>query len=80
MIGWALVRGDRMGKTQWLGLTLAMVGLVGLLLPGLQAPPLPAAGMMLAAGIAWGIYSLRGRGQGDPINTTASKARKAGGL
>ncbi|TVQ32803.1 MAG: DMT family transporter [Wenzhouxiangella sp.] len=72
MVGWALVRGDRLGLGQWIGLALALAGLVGLLLPGLHAPPLPAAGMMLAAGVAWGIYSLRGRGPGDPISTTAT--------
>ena len=46
-------------------------GLVGLLLPGLSAPPLFGAILMLSAGIAWGIYSLRGRGAGDPTRVTA---------
>jgi len=61
MIGAALARGERLFLPQWLGILLAAAGLVGLLLPGLTAPPLGGALLMLAAGIAWGVYSLRGR-------------------
>ena len=46
-------------------------GLVGLVLPGLSAPPLAAALLKMTAGIAWGVYSLRGRGAGDPLQVTA---------
>lgn len=42
-----------------------IIGLAGLLLPGLSAPPLTGSLLMLAAGIAWGVYSLRGKGAGD---------------
>ncbi len=40
----------------------ALAGLVGLLLPGLSAPPLLGSVLMISAGVAWGIYSLRGKG------------------
>ena len=56
---------------------LAAGGLVGLVLPGLSAPPLAAALLMLAAGIAWGMYSLRGRGAGDPLQVTAGNFLRA---
>jgi len=56
-----LARGERLSQAQWLGVVVATAGLVGLLLPGLTAPPLGGALLMVAAGIAWGIYSLRGR-------------------
>jgi drug/metabolite transporter (DMT)-like permease len=49
----------------------ATAGLVGLLLPGLSAPPLSAAVLMLMAGTAWGVYSLRGQDRGDSISMTA---------
>lgn len=63
--------GARWSRGQWLGLTLAMLGLVGVLMPGLSAPaPLPAA-LMLTAGAAWGVYTLRGRGVADPTGATA---------
>jgi drug/metabolite transporter (DMT)-like permease len=71
MIGMGLARGERLRRLQWLGFALAFAGMVGLLLPGLSAPPLAGALLMIAAGIAWGVYSLRGRGAADPIATTA---------
>ncbi|KKO50250.1 membrane protein [Arsukibacterium sp. MJ3] len=71
MIGYGLLHGERFGKTQWLGLMLASSGLIGLLLPGLSAPPLWSALLMLLAGVAWGVYSLRGKGVGDPLQVTA---------
>lgn len=77
MIGWGLLRGERLAITQWLGLLLAVAGLVGLLLPGLSAPPLQPALMMLAAGVCWGVYSLRGRTGGDPTAATAGNFLRA---
>lgn len=71
MVGHGLWRGERLALRQSLGLMLALGGLVALLLPGLAAPPLPSAGLMLCAGIAWGAYSLRGKGTGDPTRVTA---------
>lgn len=71
MIGWGLFKGERFSFLQWAGLTLAIAGLVGLLLPGLSAPPLGAAALMIVAGLAWAVYSLRGKGAGDPLRVTA---------
>ena len=58
-------------KLQLVGLALAFGGLIGLLLPGLSTPPLHGSLLMLAAGVAWGVYSLRGKGAGDPTKVTA---------
>ncbi|GAB3502974.1 DMT family transporter [Curvibacter fontanus] len=71
MIGWGLFKGERFSTVQWGGLLLALAGLLGLLLPGLSAPPLGAALLMVTAGLAWSVYSLRGRGAGDPTRVTA---------
>lgn len=71
MIGHGLWTGERLRRLQLLGLLLAFGGLVGLLLPGIAAPPLSAAVLMLAAGVAWGVYSLRGKRDGDPTRVTA---------
>lgn len=71
MIGAALWRGDRLNGRQALGVALAFGGLVGLLLPGLSAPPLAGALMMIGAGVSWGVYSLRGKGAGNPTQVTA---------
>ena len=77
MIGVGLVRGERLATAQLLGLACASAGLVGLLLPGLSAPPLTSALLMLAAGVAWGVYSLRGKGGGDPLRVTAGNFLRA---
>lgn len=53
------------------GLAIAFAGLAALLLPGAQAAPLVPAGLMAAAGIAWGVYTLIGRSGGDPVARTA---------
>ena len=71
MLGYGIASGERLRGAQTLGLVLALAGLVGLLLPGLSAPPLQGALLMLVAGIAWGVYSLRGRRAGNPTATTA---------
>ena len=71
MIGVGLYRGERMQAGQWLGLLFALTGLVALLLPGATAPALPSALLMLLAGAAWGIYSLRGKRATDATAATA---------
>jgi drug/metabolite transporter (DMT)-like permease len=77
MIGFGLNRGERLRSWQAVGLMCALGGLVGLLLPGLSAPPLHGAVLMLAAGVAWGVYSLRGKGGGDPLRATAGNFLRA---
>lgn len=70
MIGYGLWTGERLRMAQTLGLVVALEGLVFLLLPGVSAPPPFAALLMVGAGVAWGVYSLRGRGAGNPTKTT----------
>ncbi|MEY2577246.1 MAG: hypothetical protein QOI49_70 [Verrucomicrobiota bacterium] len=77
MISWALKKGERLRTGQIVGLFLALAGLVALMFPGLTAPPLGAAVLMLGAGISWGIYSLRGKGGGDPLRATAGNFLRA---
>ncbi|HXE97448.1 MAG TPA: DMT family transporter [Dongiaceae bacterium] len=77
MIGYGLWAGERMRGVQVLGLCAAFAGLVALLLPGLSAPPPASSALMLAAGVAWGIYSLRGKGSGDPAVVTAGNFLRA---
>ena len=71
MIGHGIWVGERLLGLQLVGVLMAFGGLVGLLLPGLSAPPLFGSLLMLGAGVAWGIYSLRGKGAGDPTRVTA---------
>lgn len=77
MIGRGIAAGERLAPRQLAGLLLALAGLVGMLLPGLTAPPLGGALLMMGAGVAWGIYSLRGKGAGDATRVTAGNFLRA---
>ena len=70
MIGYALWSGERLRPRRSVGLLCAFAGLGGLMLPGVTSPPLPASLLMLGAGCAWGVYSLRGKGVADPTAAT----------
>jgi drug/metabolite transporter (DMT)-like permease len=72
MIGTGLFRGERPAPGEWLGLLVALGGLGWLVSPGLAAPSLRGAGLMVLAGVSWGVYSLRGRRLRDPLLTTAT--------
>jgi drug/metabolite transporter (DMT)-like permease len=77
MILWGLSKGERLDGIQIAGLVAAMTGLTILVFPGLSAPPLIGSMLMLGAGVAWGIYSLRGKGQHNPISVTAGNFIRA---
>lgn len=69
--------GERFGALAWFGFVLAASGLVYLVSPGIAAPPLLGAVSMAIAGVAWGVYSLRGRGVADPLAATARNFTRA---
>lgn len=77
MISIGIVRGNRPRLLQWTGFMVAFCGLVGLLLPGLTAPPLFSSLVMISAGIAWGVYSLRAKGAGEPTAVTTGNFIRA---
>jgi len=77
MISYGLWHGERMARRQLAGLLCALAGLAGLLMPGISAPPWAGALLMLAAGVAWGIYSLRAKGAGNPTGATAGNFVRA---
>ncbi len=78
MIFYGLLRGERLKPLQTLGLALALTGLVALMLPRLEAPPLGSALLMCAAGASWGVYSLRGKkAAGSPTWVTAGNFWRA---
>ncbi len=70
MILSALRSGERPHPLQWVGLAVAVAGLVGLVLPGLTAPSPRGSALMFVAGVGWGLYSLRGRSSQDPLAET----------
>ena len=71
MIGWSLLIGERLSVRTGLALLMAMGGLLLLLLPSAAKPDGVGMGLMALAGVAWGVYSLRGKGSQDPLAETA---------
>jgi drug/metabolite transporter (DMT)-like permease len=77
MILWGLHKSERLDPIQIVGLVVAVTGLVILVFPGLSAPPLIGSILMLGAGVAWGVYSLRGKGVQNPASVTAGNFIRA---
>lgn len=77
MIAWGFLEGHRPHPLEWLGLVTAFAGLVYLVSPGLTTPSPTGSLLMALAGVAWGVYSLRGRGAGDPVADTAANFARA---
>jgi len=75
LVGW--FAGERSSARQWAGFVLALAGMAAMLSPGISAPPLLSAALMLSSGVAWGVYSLRGRSGGDPIEDSAGNFGRA---
>lgn len=71
MISWAIYRGDRPIALEWVGLLIAFGAFAWLVSPGLGAPDPIASAMMAVSGIAWGIYSIRGKASANPLAATA---------
>src|SRR5437867_545779 len=77
MILWGFHKGERLDLIQIFGLGVALIGLVVLVSPGLSAPSLIGSILMLGAGAAWGVYSLRGKVAGDAIAVTTGNFLRA---
>ena len=71
MITSALFQGKKMNSSEWIGVVLAFGGFVYLVLPGVTAPSLSGLLLMILSGMAWGIYSLRGKSSLRPLDDTA---------
>jgi drug/metabolite transporter (DMT)-like permease len=71
MILTGLFLGNRLHKLEWLGVIVAFSGFVYLVLPSLGTPSLYGFVLMTIAGVAWGFYTLSGKGSQNPLNDTA---------
>ncbi|WP_372793958.1 DMT family transporter [Pontiella sp.] len=71
MFGWAVLQKDHIAALKWIGTAVSFAGLIYLVSPGLSAPDPKGAVLMMIAGLAWGIYSVRGRGAAAPVLMTA---------
>ncbi|MGO4913953.1 DMT family transporter [Pseudogemmobacter sp. W21_MBD1_M6] len=73
MFGGAVMAGERLPRSRWLGAALAFSGLVYLMWPaGALRPNGAGALLMVFAAFGWGVYSLLGRAVGNPLQSTAA--------
>ncbi|SNR47627.1 DMT family transporter [Puniceibacterium sediminis] len=73
MFAGAVLGREKLSMQRTIGALTAFAGLVWLLWPGAGVSvSLLHGALMAAAGIGWGLYSLAGRGAGDPLASTAA--------
>lgn len=70
MFGYGFIKGERLTKLQWLGFSLACVGLLALFLPGLRAPSMLGSLLMVGAGVSWALYTLFGLSKQQALAST----------
>lgn len=77
ILSWAIVKGDRPGPVEWLGMAIAFAALIYLVSPGLVAPSPLGAALMIVSGLSWAGYTLLGRGSRSPLADTAGNFLRA---
>ncbi|MBP5952728.1 EamA family transporter [Pseudomonas sp. P42] len=75
IFSWA--QGERFQKKVVIGMLVASCGLLILLLPSANSPPLGSALLMTISGVAWGAYSLLGKSAVNPLAETAGNFSRA---
>ena len=70
MIGWGIYKKETLSHLQWIAFVVAIAGFVYLMLPSSAMPSLLAAILMTISGVAWGIYSIRGKTCLSPLRAT----------
>jgi len=73
----ALKSGEKMKIHQWGGFAIAVAGLIYLVSPGVSAPDMKGAILMIISGITWAFYSLAGKSATTPIAMTAGNFLRA---
>jgi drug/metabolite transporter (DMT)-like permease len=71
MIGWGIYKKEQLSKLQWGAFFVALAGFVYLMLPSAAVPSLLGASLMALSGVAWGVYSIRGKACVSPLRATA---------
>jgi len=70
MIGWGIYKKEQLSALQWAAFIVALGGFVYLMLPSAAVPSVLGASLMALSGVAWGIYSIRGKVCVSPLRTT----------
>ena len=67
----SLISGDRLNATEWIGVVIAFLGFLYLISPSVTTPSVLGFLLMSIAGMAWGVYTLKGRKSNQPVMDTA---------
>ena len=77
IFSWARWQGTRFSRLELAGAALAFAGLCGWLLPAASRPSLSGFALMLCAGVAWGVFTMRGKVSGAALQATAASFQMA---
>jgi drug/metabolite transporter (DMT)-like permease len=77
MLTFGLLKGDRPSLREMIGFAVAFAAFVYLILPGVGRPDLVGSLLMIGSGMAWAVYTLRGRGSRDALGDTAGNFMRA---
>ena len=77
LLGWGVSRGERPPALEWTGAGLALGGLALLTWPGQTHADAIGVVLMIAAGLAWAVYTASGTRAADPLEATASNFVRA---
>ena len=72
LILFAVWAGQKLAVMEWFGLLVAFAGFAYLVFPTLSSPSLVGFILMTLAGIAWGLYTWRGKISSKPLFATTS--------
>lgn len=67
-----LLKGKMLSAYEWVGLFVAFAGLTYLLLPSASSPSWNGSLLMVLSGVAWGLYTLAGKGTLNPLASSAN--------
>ena len=70
MMVWGIYNKERLSNLQWLAFSVAVGGFIYLMLPSAALPSSWGAVLMVISGVAWGIYSIRGKACLSPLHAT----------
>ncbi|WP_352337803.1 DMT family transporter [Psychrobacter sp. 16-MNA-CIBAN-0192] len=70
MMGWGIYKKELLNPVQWFAFIIAVAGFVYFLLPSATTPSPLSALYMAVSGVAWGIYSIRGKACALPMQAT----------
>lgn len=71
ILGYAVRSGEKLHLAEWIGVALALIGLLYLVYPKLATPSWWGLLLMTISSFAWGLYTINGRKSLNPLADTA---------